>query len=62
MAERWVGSRVRLPVLHLPQLIGLALGLQPSELGLRRHVVPAETVLAKISGQCPASTTRLAKG
>ena len=28
-----------MPVLHLPQLVGLALGLDPKDLGLRRHVV-----------------------
>ena len=28
-----------MPVLHLPQMVGLALGLDPKELGLNRHVV-----------------------
>ena len=28
-----------MPVLHLPQLVGLALGLDPKELGLSKHVV-----------------------
>ena len=28
-----------MPVLHLPQLVGLALGLEPKELGLNKHVV-----------------------
>ena len=28
-----------MPVLHLPQLVGLALGLEPKELGMNRHVV-----------------------
>jgi len=62
MAERRVGSRVRLPVLHLPQLIGLALGLQPNELGFRRHVVPTETVLAKIGRQYQPGSAHLVKG
>jgi len=30
---------ITMPVLHLSQLIGLALGLSPEELGLNRHVV-----------------------
>ena len=31
-----------MPVLHLPQLVGLALGLSPKELGIGRHVVQAD--------------------
>lgn len=30
------------PVLHLPQLIGLALGIKPKELGLSRHIVACD--------------------
>lgn len=62
MAERRIGSTVRLPVLHLPQLIGLALGLQPNELGLRRHVVPTDTVLARLGSPCGAGAAGLAGG
>ena len=35
---------VLMPVIHLPQLIGLALGISPSELGMEKHnieVIPA---------------------
>jgi succinate dehydrogenase / fumarate reductase, cytochrome b subunit len=38
-AESRTGERIDLPVLHLPQLIGLALGIAPRELGLGRHLV-----------------------
>ena len=34
-----------MPVLHLPQLVGLALGLEPSELGMTRHVVKPAAVI-----------------
>jgi succinate dehydrogenase / fumarate reductase cytochrome b subunit len=34
-----------MPVLHLPQLVGLALGLSPKELGLARHVVKPTSVI-----------------
>ena len=34
LAERVVGRELNMPVLHLPQLVGLALGLEPKELGL----------------------------
>ena len=35
LAEKVVGRDLGMPVLHLPQLVGLALGLSPKELGLR---------------------------
>jgi succinate dehydrogenase / fumarate reductase cytochrome b subunit len=34
-----------MPVLHLPQLVGLALGLPPGQLGLGRHVVKPTSVI-----------------
>ncbi|WNC87010.1 CoB--CoM heterodisulfide reductase iron-sulfur subunit B family protein [Thermosynechococcus sp. QKsg1] len=43
-----VGVAFNLPILHLPQLVGLALGLRPEELGLRKHVVSTQPVLAKL--------------
>jgi len=45
LAERVVGRQLNMPVLHLPQLIGLALGLEPNELGMQRHVVKPATVI-----------------
>ena len=39
--EEDLGERLDLPVLHLPQLVGLALGLTPAELRMDRHMVPA---------------------
>jgi succinate dehydrogenase / fumarate reductase cytochrome b subunit len=45
LAERVVGRDLDMPVLHLPQLVGLALGLEPKELGLNRHVVKPTSVI-----------------
>jgi succinate dehydrogenase / fumarate reductase cytochrome b subunit len=45
LAERYSGRELGLPVLHLPQLVGLALGLEPKELGLGRHVVKPTSVI-----------------
>jgi succinate dehydrogenase / fumarate reductase cytochrome b subunit len=45
LAEREVGRELNMPVLHLPQLVGLALGLEPKELGLQRHVVKPTSVI-----------------
>jgi succinate dehydrogenase cytochrome b subunit len=40
-----VGRELGMPVLHLPQLVGLALGLDPKELGLTKHVVRPTSVI-----------------
>jgi succinate dehydrogenase cytochrome b subunit len=45
LAERVVGRELKMPVLHLPQLVGLALGLSPKELGMSRHVVRPSSVI-----------------
>jgi succinate dehydrogenase / fumarate reductase cytochrome b subunit len=41
-----LGKTLDMPVLHLPQLVGLALGLSPEELNMDRHMVPADAVAA----------------
>ncbi len=46
--EKVVGQALGLPVLHLPQLVALALGVSPKELGLDRHVVSTRSVLDKL--------------
>ncbi len=38
--SRLLGRQVRIPVVYLPQLMGLAFGLPEETLGLRRHVTP----------------------
>jgi succinate dehydrogenase / fumarate reductase cytochrome b subunit len=45
LAETVVGRSLKMPVLHLPQLVGLALGLDPKELSLGRHVVRPTSVI-----------------
>ena len=45
LAERYGGRDLGLPVLHLPQLVGLAFGLDPKELGFSKHVVKPSTVI-----------------
>ncbi|MCG0239382.1 MAG: CoB--CoM heterodisulfide reductase iron-sulfur subunit B family protein [Firmicutes bacterium] len=44
-AQQQFAESIRIPILHLPQLVGLALGFSPEELGIRRHVVDAIPVL-----------------
>jgi succinate dehydrogenase / fumarate reductase, cytochrome b subunit len=38
--EKDLKARLRVPIIHLPQLVGLALGLSPEELEMDRHMVP----------------------
>lgn len=46
--EKVIGHKLGLPILHLPQLVSLALGVDPKELGLDRHIVATESVLEKL--------------
>ncbi len=47
-AEKAVGKELDMPVFHLPQVVGLALGATPEELGLPRHLVSTDSALAQI--------------
>jgi succinate dehydrogenase / fumarate reductase cytochrome b subunit len=42
------GHPLDMPVFHLPQLVGLALGATPDELGLPRHMVATDSALRKV--------------
>ena len=44
-ATKLVGRELGMPVLHLSQLVGLALGLAPKELGMSKHVVRPTSVI-----------------
>ncbi|MCI4367999.1 MAG: CoB--CoM heterodisulfide reductase iron-sulfur subunit B family protein [Thermoplasmata archaeon] len=54
-AAKEVGEPIDMPVFHLAQLVGLALGATPQELGLPRHLVSTDSALAKI-GQVAVPT------
>jgi succinate dehydrogenase / fumarate reductase cytochrome b subunit len=43
-ASKALGRDVKLPVLHMPQMVGLALGCTPAELGLQHHVTKVNFV------------------
>jgi len=47
-AGRAVNARLNLPILHLPQLLGLALGIPPKDLGVSHHLVPVDSILRVI--------------
>lgn len=47
-AAKEVRAPLDMPIFHLPQVVGLALGASPEELGLPRHLVPTASALAKV--------------
>lgn len=42
--------KIDLPIIYFTQLAGLAMGFDPKELGLLRHLVPADILIARIGG------------
>ena len=47
-AARQKKMQIGLPIIHLPQMIGLAFGIQPKKLGLNRHIVNTKSFVAKV--------------
>ncbi|MBF2048301.1 MAG: CoB--CoM heterodisulfide reductase iron-sulfur subunit B family protein [Elainella sp. C42_A2020_010] len=47
--EKVIGRKLGLPVLHLSQLVALALGISPKQLGMERHIVSTRPVLEKLN-------------
>lgn len=48
-AARTAGGDLDVPVLHLSQLVGLAFGIEPSKLGLKRHMVSTKPVVRALA-------------
>ncbi|MEE8545195.1 MAG: heterodisulfide reductase-related iron-sulfur binding cluster, partial [Alphaproteobacteria bacterium] len=48
--ERQLEQRFQIPILHVSQLMGLALGFSAAELALPRHMVDTGGVLAALGG------------
>jgi succinate dehydrogenase / fumarate reductase cytochrome b subunit len=42
------GDKADLPILHLPQLLGLAMGMSEKELGLQKHIVSTKDIVRKV--------------
>ncbi|MFZ0683564.1 MAG: CoB--CoM heterodisulfide reductase iron-sulfur subunit B family protein, partial [Candidatus Cybelea sp.] len=47
-ASRVLKKDIGVPIFHLPQLLGLAFGMDPAELRLDHHVVPTKGALEKV--------------
>ncbi len=48
------GISIHMPILHLPQLIGLALGFNPKDMGLDRHIISTKEVARAVADATPA--------
>jgi succinate dehydrogenase / fumarate reductase cytochrome b subunit len=48
-AAKFVERDLGMPVLHLPQMLGMALGLEPKELGMNKHVVKTDDVQRRLA-------------
>lgn len=57
-AGRAVGTALNLPILHLPQLLGLAMGLPVKDLGVQRHLVSIEPLLRRIESRTSVSSMK----
>ena len=47
-AAEVIERELNLPIIHRPQLIGLAIGIDPTELRMNRHVVGTQAVIDKV--------------
>ncbi len=54
-AGQAVKTALNLPILHLPQLLGLAMGIPAQDLGLSRHLISVESVVTRLQRENPQS-------
>jgi len=47
-AASQVKREINLPILHLPQIIGLAMGISSKDLGLKRHIISTSPIELKL--------------
>jgi succinate dehydrogenase / fumarate reductase cytochrome b subunit len=48
-SERVMKRKIGMPVIHVAQLVGLALGFSPRELGLEQHIIRPTEIIANYS-------------
>ena len=47
-AQAQAQRKIDMPILHLPQAIGLAMGISRKELGLQKHIVSTKALTVKV--------------
>ena len=50
-AGQKVNAKLDLPVLHFPQMIGLAMGVPAKDLGVQRHLVPVDSIVEAVEAR-----------
>lgn len=50
-AGQAVNTSLNLPILHLPQLLGLAMGIPAKDLGVSRHLIPVDSIVRKVEAR-----------
>ena len=48
-AASQAGRKIDVPILHLSQVIGLAMGISPNDLGLRKHIMTVKPLITKLA-------------
>ena len=56
-AGRAVKTALNLPILHLPQLLGLAMGIPARDLGLSRHLISVDRIVTRLQTPNPAHSS-----
>ena len=47
-ASKTKNEPINLPIIHLPQLLGLAMGIAPEKMKLNKHIISTKTMLSEI--------------
>ncbi|MEK7449989.1 MAG: hypothetical protein AAB019_10980, partial [Planctomycetota bacterium] len=55
--EKKYNVSYQMPIIYLPQLIGLAMGIEPEELGLNLHFVETSPLISKLKENNTATKT-----
>ena len=42
-------TKIDLPILHLPQMVGLAMGMDPKSMGLNKHIISTGKLLTNVA-------------
>ncbi|MEK7293458.1 MAG: CoB--CoM heterodisulfide reductase iron-sulfur subunit B family protein [Nitrospirota bacterium] len=50
-AGKAVGAKLDMPILHLPQLIGLAMGIPAKDLGIGHHLISVDSITRRLDQQ-----------
>jgi succinate dehydrogenase / fumarate reductase, cytochrome b subunit len=55
-AGQAVNTSLNLPILHLPQLLGLAMGIPAKDLGVSRHLIPVDAIVRTVEKRRESSS------